>query len=781
MASKRTIASKLARPRRIVISEEEFSTGITNLDNVQAGVEDFQNHGFVILENAIGNDVVDKVGNQMRTDAAASLTFPDLVFNHGNEHNNFSITPPLSDELMFEEIWANRHAAAIMHHIIGPRPILCWASSNVAIQSGGTARQAVHSDAYADIPNFPFCAEMNIYLQDTTPENGSTEIWPGTHVFTEDDHLPNGRGFIQKKALTNRARTSPPIQPNIPAGSIMIRDLRLWHAGMPNTSPTPRIIVALLYFPPWFRPLMRLTLPMSVRPKAETWTHIDLLSNTDFVEGSVDHLRTRFPMNFTQDPAKALVEYRRAMDRAQGREPGAVIPVTKSNYWTPSRYETRAAGKRKRDAERNDDEDKTKQKQEETKPGAKSISREKLEPTHEPETKQKVVAEQEPEMVLQPEITQETEVMQEHEIEQVQKPKVTRRPWLTHEPEITHEEQFNNTPKQTTNFVDDLPDYKDSPGYPPEWMKRLQDDKAAAARKSWDIDSGEYEASGDYDYLQYFSKIQPKTHTAEPKQVTEQLQDLPKYDDFPHFRQNDEEYEAAEQAWVSAAQKATFKLNFVPYSGPGPGISPQFSPTSKPKSPLQPNTTQEAKLEKQVLENLYKQDLAPVEKMTTSPWPQTPPPKPRPAAQAAWERDPRPYKGSRPSTPKFHPLGARFKSTPSRPSHPPQTQHASRATGPSSDPLSHPATQHLPPRAAQQPKAAAEETAPRQPNATDAYDAYIQAQLLEKQERELKRAELKRLRDGKRMEAAAAEEQKGDGLEEEWLSVEESRERECGW
>jgi ectoine hydroxylase-related dioxygenase (phytanoyl-CoA dioxygenase family) len=105
-----------------------------------------------------------------------------------------------------------------MEQIIGPIPILCWASSNIALESSANVRQAVHSDAYADIRNFIFCVEMNIYLQDTTPENGSIELWPGTHVFTEEDHLPPYRGFIKKNAFTDRARTCPPIYPTVPAG-----------------------------------------------------------------------------------------------------------------------------------------------------------------------------------------------------------------------------------------------------------------------------------------------------------------------------------------------------------------------------------------------------------------------------------------------------------------------------------------------------------------------------------------------------------------------------------
>jgi hypothetical protein len=89
-----------------------------------------------------------------------------------------SLVPPFSDELLFENIFANRHATAIMEQIIGPMPMLCWASSGIALENPADVRQAVHSDAYADIRNFTFCVGMNIYPQDNTAENGGTELWP---------------------------------------------------------------------------------------------------------------------------------------------------------------------------------------------------------------------------------------------------------------------------------------------------------------------------------------------------------------------------------------------------------------------------------------------------------------------------------------------------------------------------------------------------------------------------------------------------------------------------
>lgn len=39
----------------------------------------------------------------------------------------------------------------------------------------------------------------------------------------------------------------PPVQPELRRGDIMIRDLRLWHAGMPNSSDEHRIMLGLGY------------------------------------------------------------------------------------------------------------------------------------------------------------------------------------------------------------------------------------------------------------------------------------------------------------------------------------------------------------------------------------------------------------------------------------------------------------------------------------------------------------------------------------------------------
>lgn len=89
-------------------------------------------------------------------------------------------------------------------------------------------------------------------------ENGSTEVWLGTHHLAslaaqEGKHGERASGRIKKDLLENRALERPPSQPTVKKGSLVIRDLRLWHAGKPNLSDSARVMLALIHFAPWFR------------------------------------------------------------------------------------------------------------------------------------------------------------------------------------------------------------------------------------------------------------------------------------------------------------------------------------------------------------------------------------------------------------------------------------------------------------------------------------------------------------------------------------------------
>ncbi|GAB5588011.1 hypothetical protein Unana1_02911 [Umbelopsis nana] len=95
-----------------------------------------------------------------------------------------------------------------------------------------------------------------------TPENGTTEVWLGTQVFDqncqEGKHGERASGRIINELLEQRREEGPPCQPTVKKGSIVIRDLRLWHGGKPNFTKEVRVMLAFIHFAPWYRNAMQI-------------------------------------------------------------------------------------------------------------------------------------------------------------------------------------------------------------------------------------------------------------------------------------------------------------------------------------------------------------------------------------------------------------------------------------------------------------------------------------------------------------------------------------------
>lgn len=137
-------------------------------------------------------------------------------------------------------------------------------------------RQPVHSDADFAHPDHPFALVVNIPLVTMTPHNGTTELWLGTHrllpgpAAQEGAHGERASGRIRPALLAaRRAESRGPSQPVVRKGSVVVRDLRLWHAGMPNASGEVRVMLAMIHFAAWYRNRMRLALGEDVRPVLE--------------------------------------------------------------------------------------------------------------------------------------------------------------------------------------------------------------------------------------------------------------------------------------------------------------------------------------------------------------------------------------------------------------------------------------------------------------------------------------------------------------------------------
>lgn len=136
-------------------------------------------------------------------------------------------------------------------------------TGNNALPSTHGLRQPVHKDISFDHPQCPFYIIANIPLCPFNVATGSTEFWLGSHAHTSgadqipatpESKLANAKLIVgdptcdvKNSIVEERRRVMPPIQPVCEKGDVMLRDLRTWHAGMPNEGENYRIMIALGY------------------------------------------------------------------------------------------------------------------------------------------------------------------------------------------------------------------------------------------------------------------------------------------------------------------------------------------------------------------------------------------------------------------------------------------------------------------------------------------------------------------------------------------------------
>ncbi|KAI0395687.1 hypothetical protein F5Y17DRAFT_422629 [Xylariaceae sp. FL0594] len=270
--------SSLRLPQVVQPSFEEIERQKLSDRNLETAVRSLHLDGMVVIEGVVPHTHLDHLNTKMVEDArilqARGKNGP-FNYNVGNIQQD---APPCA-EYFHPSIFINPFASQITSSVLGPRPKWTFSSGNTALPplpGDSPQRQPVHADADFRHPDHPFALVINVPLLDMTPENGSTEIWLGTHSGTggvgaqEGAHGERASGRIKAHLLEERIAThGPPVQPVVKKGSIVIRDLRLWHAGMPNRSSEVRVMLAMIHFASWYRNRMRLELAEDVRPILE--------------------------------------------------------------------------------------------------------------------------------------------------------------------------------------------------------------------------------------------------------------------------------------------------------------------------------------------------------------------------------------------------------------------------------------------------------------------------------------------------------------------------------
>ncbi|KAG9230252.1 hypothetical protein BJ875DRAFT_162296 [Amylocarpus encephaloides] len=273
LGAKQFASSLSSFPISVEVSSQELADQELQWRNLEIATRALHRDGLVVLEDVIPHSKIDTLNRKMIDDAGTLQAMGDkgpYNYNRGNIQQD----PPLTTEHYESSIIMNALATQVTTSVLGPKPRLSFVSGNSALppQDGVTPQsQPVHSDADFAHPQCPFALVVNVPLVDMTKENGSTEVWLGSHTNASIDsqeglHGERASGRIKAELLEQRRNERPPCQPMVKKGSIVIRDLRLWHAGKPNFTDNTRVMLAMIHFAPWYRNTMEVDFSEKLKP-----------------------------------------------------------------------------------------------------------------------------------------------------------------------------------------------------------------------------------------------------------------------------------------------------------------------------------------------------------------------------------------------------------------------------------------------------------------------------------------------------------------------------------
>ena len=229
------------------ISAAELRAQAMSEENLRIAVRTLKECGFVIIEDVVSPDWIDRIRRQCDETLQRYMRAVSSEKRATMERTHTAMFPPICSPFMDSVAIENPFAVQVTEAAIGPDFFCTFYNTNTQWpHSGG---QQVHRDFDHLFPDHPIALPIiqvivNIPLIDFTLGNGATEVWPGTHLIV--DELPNDR-----EALEERAKYLPSVRTTVSAGSIILRDMRTWHRGMPNETEEIRTMLAMIYDRPF--------------------------------------------------------------------------------------------------------------------------------------------------------------------------------------------------------------------------------------------------------------------------------------------------------------------------------------------------------------------------------------------------------------------------------------------------------------------------------------------------------------------------------------------------
>ena len=234
------------------LSVDEKVAGKLTQESVDLATHILKDEGFVVLEEVLPEAWVQTVRSAVCTELDAKYeNCADELKRTGNHGGaQLPLQSPFIDPLIIE----NPMIFQVLRSTLGERFFGCLPYGCNAAYPGSN-KQNVHRDSGHIFPEVqtpmpPVLIAANIALDDFTIENGATEIWPASHTRVDSSPIEIATLRIPPEQYSDQ----PSVQTVMSAGSIVLRDMRTWHRGMPNSTNRLRIMLAIVYYRQYFMP-----------------------------------------------------------------------------------------------------------------------------------------------------------------------------------------------------------------------------------------------------------------------------------------------------------------------------------------------------------------------------------------------------------------------------------------------------------------------------------------------------------------------------------------------
>ena len=231
------------------ISKTEIKNKKLNKNTLVEAVRHVRETGFVVFEKTMTK----KWTNKMREAWDGHLENASKGSNPKHQDQNQGLlSMPFLDPLAIENPWGFQVIEEMMgKDFWGRLPYHCNSTPPNWPETQDIHRDQRHLFSEIPISMPPHMMIIHVPLVDFTEENGSTEVWPGTHLVTDHTETvedKDGNWFdIDRQTFEERSTKMLSMRTNMPAGSTLVRDMRIWHRAMPNKTSKRRTMLSLVY------------------------------------------------------------------------------------------------------------------------------------------------------------------------------------------------------------------------------------------------------------------------------------------------------------------------------------------------------------------------------------------------------------------------------------------------------------------------------------------------------------------------------------------------------